>query len=79
MIKGLEHLSCEDKLTELRLFNLEARRLSGDLIYVYKYLMGGNEENGARLFSVVPTDRRRGIRHKLKHIKSSLPDSVNII
>jgi len=27
MIRGLEHLSCEDRLRELRWFNMESRRL----------------------------------------------------
>lgn len=31
---------------------------------MYEYMMGGNEEEGARLFSVVPTDRAGGNGHK---------------
>lgn len=37
-----------------------------DLINVLKSLMGRNEEEEARLFSVVPTDKTKVNGHKLK-------------
>ncbi|KAK4815684.1 hypothetical protein QYF61_005430 [Mycteria americana] len=55
--------------TELELFSLEKRRGRRNLILVYNYMMGSNEEGGVRLFSMMPTDRTRGNGHKVKHMK----------
>lgn len=65
----MEHLSCEERIRGLGHWSLKRRRLVGDLITVYKYLMGWKENKGARLFSAVPSDRTRGKGCKLKHRK----------
>ncbi|KAJ7416670.1 hypothetical protein WISP_69461 [Willisornis vidua] len=79
IIKGLEHLLYEERLRELGLCSLEKRGLSGYLINAYKCLKGGWQEDGARLFSVVPRDRMRSSGHKLKHKKFLLNMRKNFL
>ncbi|RMC06510.1 hypothetical protein DUI87_15947 [Hirundo rustica rustica] len=59
MIRDLEYVSCEERLRELGLFNLEKRRLRGHIVNTYKFLKVRCQKDGARLFSFVPNDRIR--------------------
>jgi len=61
---------------ELGLFSLKKSRWRWDLLNAYKYLKGGCQEDRARLFLVVPSDRKNGNRHKLKHTKFQLKEEL---
>ena len=46
MVRGLEHLSYEDKLRELSLLNVDKRRLQGDLTVAFQCLRGAYQQEG---------------------------------
>ncbi|KFW01296.1 hypothetical protein N327_13807, partial [Fulmarus glacialis] len=60
MIRGMEHLSYEDRLRELGLCSLEKRRLQRDLIAAFQYLKGAYEKDGDRLFNRACCNRTKG-------------------
>ncbi|GAB0183615.1 mitochondrial enolase superfamily member 1 [Grus japonensis] len=63
LIRGLEHLSYEDRLRD---FSLEKKRLREDLIVVYQYLKGAYRKAGEGLFIRECSDSTRGNGFKLK-------------
>lgn len=61
IVRVLEHLLGEaERAGTIQPGDKEAWQ---NFIYVYKYLMGGNEEEGAALCSVVPGNPTRGNGH----------------
>ncbi|PKU48985.1 hypothetical protein llap_638 [Limosa lapponica baueri] len=65
-IRGLEHLSCEDRLRELGQFNLEKKRLRGDLIAAFQYLERDYRKGEEGLFTRECNDTMRGNGFQLK-------------
>ena len=66
---GLEHLPCEERLSNPGLFSFEKKRLRRDLINVYKYLKCGSQRDMADLFSAVCGDSTKSNSHKLERSK----------
>ncbi|KAK4823798.1 hypothetical protein QYF61_006520 [Mycteria americana] len=66
MIRGLEHLFCEERLRQLGLFSLEKRRLQADLTAAFQYLKEAHKKNGDSLFSRACCNKTRGNGFKLK-------------
>lgn len=55
-VKGLEHVSCGEGLRELGVLSPEKSRLREVLSDSCKCVVGGNEDEGARLLSAVLSD-----------------------
>ncbi|PKU42767.1 hypothetical protein llap_6932 [Limosa lapponica baueri] len=72
MIRGLEHLSYEDRLRELGLFSLEKRRFWGDLIVAFQYQKGAYRKDGEGLLIRECSDRTPGKNFKLEEGKFRL-------
>lgn len=65
-VRGVEHLSDEDRLRDLAFFSLHKRRRRGHLLAAFPYLRGARKKDGDRLFSRASSDRTRAQGFKLK-------------
>ncbi|KAE8610529.1 hypothetical protein XENTR_v10012157 [Xenopus tropicalis] len=66
LVKGMEDLNYEVRLSRLGLFSLEKRRLRRDMITLYKYIRGDYRQLGDVLFSHKNNQRTRGHPYRLE-------------
>ncbi|TRZ23810.1 hypothetical protein HGM15179_003281 [Zosterops borbonicus] len=66
LIRGLEHLSYEDRLRDLGWFRPEKRGPWGDLRAAFPFLKGPNKRDREGLFTQAESDRTRQNGFKLK-------------
>ncbi|KAJ7408461.1 hypothetical protein BTVI_59458 [Pitangus sulphuratus] len=67
MVKGLEGKLYEEQLRSFVLFNLERRRLRGDLIVIFNILLKGSRGEDTDLYSLITSDRSQGNIMKMNH------------
>ena len=74
MIRGLEHLSYEERLRELGLPSLEKRRLRGDLSVAFQYLKEAYKQEGEQLFLRLDSDstKENGLKLRQGKIRSDV-------
>jgi len=66
MIRGLEHLSCEERLRVLGLFSLQKRRFREDLIAAFRYVKGAYKKDMGKYFSRASCNRTKDFVFKLR-------------
>ncbi|KAK4826733.1 hypothetical protein QYF61_010986 [Mycteria americana] len=72
IIRGLEHLSYQEKLRKLRWFSPKKRKLWGHLVVAFQYLKEAYKKDGERLFTRARNDRTRGNGFKPKESRFRL-------
>ena len=66
MLRGLEHLSCEERLREWNLFSLEKWKLWGDFFATFQFVKRAHKQEGDWLFPWSDWDGTRANGLKLK-------------
>ena len=67
LVRGIKHLTYEERLQRLKLIKIEDRARRGDLIETYKIMTGKLNVNPEKFFTKDRASRTRG--HHLKLIK----------
>lgn len=57
MMRGLKHLSCEERLKKLELFSLKKRRLQSNLIASFENIKGAEKKDEDIIIEIVATEQ----------------------
>ena len=84
MMKNMEHLPYEERLSNLGLLSMGKRglRLCGDLINIYEYLKRGErQKDEASLFSLLYSDRTRsnGLKHEHRKFHTNMRKNLFMV